>query len=335
MLFLEQKLQIEDYWRGIILFGLNSASYKFALAKTLLDLKSASGQLLKLEELAIPFSHHVAAHLKIADKQTTSKSSTFLETCREFNAGKITKDQLIDQTVRLAFNNVIDAFHSVGRNDIGPKFFIDERKENRGIRLTDEFSKLLESSQTASLLSEVESRWRLVETAWELGVNRELLSIKCDVLTKEKELFVVDHAKKRKPITSCRNALNGYQMGKCFHCFCEIHIDGPKVTAQVDHFFPHTFKKYPEFRPYVDGIWNLVLACEACNGAKSNRIPVLKLLERLFKRNEFLIDSHHPLGETIQKHMGHSKTIRSEFLKRWYSVLPASWEPEERGPKSF
>mgnify|MGYP006274534221 FL=1 len=28
----------EDYWRAIILFGRNTASYKFALAKTLLEL---------------------------------------------------------------------------------------------------------------------------------------------------------------------------------------------------------------------------------------------------------------------------------------------------------
>ena len=38
--FLSQEPRLEDYWRGIILFGRNVASYKFALAKTLLDLNA-------------------------------------------------------------------------------------------------------------------------------------------------------------------------------------------------------------------------------------------------------------------------------------------------------
>ena len=97
---------MEDYWRGIILFGRNVASYKFALAKTLLDLNAQSGQLLKLSELAPAFAGHIAEHLKIADKQATSGSSQFLDACRKFNSGEITQDRLTDETVRRGFANV-------------------------------------------------------------------------------------------------------------------------------------------------------------------------------------------------------------------------------------
>jgi len=41
--FNDKELKLEDYWRAIILRGRNVASYKFALAKTLLDLKPESG----------------------------------------------------------------------------------------------------------------------------------------------------------------------------------------------------------------------------------------------------------------------------------------------------
>ena len=75
---------LEDYWRGIILLGRNVASYKFALAKALLELRPVSGQLVKLDELALPFARHVAAHLKLG-RQGTSASSQFLEACRRFN----------------------------------------------------------------------------------------------------------------------------------------------------------------------------------------------------------------------------------------------------------
>lgn len=37
-LFKEQYPSLESYWRSIILFGRNVASYKFALAKSLLEL---------------------------------------------------------------------------------------------------------------------------------------------------------------------------------------------------------------------------------------------------------------------------------------------------------
>lgn len=33
----------ENYWRGIVLFGRNVASYKFAMAKSLLELSSDVG----------------------------------------------------------------------------------------------------------------------------------------------------------------------------------------------------------------------------------------------------------------------------------------------------
>jgi hypothetical protein len=70
-------LDTTDYWRAVILFGRNVASYKFALAKSLLDLKPQSGQLLKMSDIAPAFSHHITEHLKIADKQGTSLLQLF------------------------------------------------------------------------------------------------------------------------------------------------------------------------------------------------------------------------------------------------------------------
>ncbi len=58
-LFISKVPSLEDYWRGIILYGRNVASYKFALAKTLLELNPQAGQLIKLGELAPVFARHV------------------------------------------------------------------------------------------------------------------------------------------------------------------------------------------------------------------------------------------------------------------------------------
>ena len=122
-LFLGKKPGLEDYWRAIVLFGRNVASYKFALAKSLLELHPESGQLVTLEDLAKPFSRNMAEHLKRIDKQATSASSKFLDACRGFNSGEVSETQLIEQTVRLGFNNVIDAFHVVGGSPLVKPFF--------------------------------------------------------------------------------------------------------------------------------------------------------------------------------------------------------------------
>ena len=47
-------------------------------------------------------------------------------------------------TIRYGFNNVIDAFHIVGQKEMPKRSYTDERKENKGIRIIDEFKELLE-----------------------------------------------------------------------------------------------------------------------------------------------------------------------------------------------
>jgi hypothetical protein len=73
---------IESQWRAIILFGKNSATYKFAFAKSLLELVEKEKTRISLAELAIPFTHNIVSHLKENDKQGSSSSSTFLNASR-------------------------------------------------------------------------------------------------------------------------------------------------------------------------------------------------------------------------------------------------------------
>lgn len=323
--FLTKTPSLEDYWRGIVLFGRNVASYKFALAKALLELKPQSGQLVKMSDIAPVFASHIAAHLKIADKQVTSQSSQFLDSCRKFNAGEISRDALVEQTVRRGFANVIDAFHVVNLGVLPTLFFIDERKTNNGIRITEEFSNLLSSLRPDMLEAEVESRWRLVETAWELGIGRDLVCIDHDQETEQ--LFSISWSMRRKSVTSSRSALNGYQKGKCFYCFTNIMQGGKSEDTDVDHFFPHALKQ-AGFGASVDGVWNLVLSCRDCNRGptgKFARIPTIHLLERLYKRNEFLISSHHPLRETLILQNGNTVLARQKFLNDFHTRALASF----------
>jgi hypothetical protein len=339
--FYEIEPSLENYWRSIILFGRNVASYKFALAKSLYDLKDSGDTVISLDKLAVPFAKHIAKHLIICDKQGTAENSRFLNACRDFNAKEIKHDELIKLTVQLGFNNVIDAFHNVHNQELPKRFFMDERKTKGGIVLTDNFYRLGEQYQYESLVQETESRWRLVETAWELNMPKYLIQIDYKEKTQE---FIADNKLRRVPVTSARPSLNGYQKGRCFYCFREITIQqNHDDCADVDHFFPHDLRKCDAEKP-INGVANLVLACTDCNrgvNGKFSQLPAIHLLERLHNRNEYLIISHHPLRETLIAQTGNSAEKRQQFLQDAYNCttiyygVKQKWQPAQQGIAIF
>lgn len=98
--FISYTPSFEDQWRAIVLFGRNVASYKFALSRALLSLGQPQSDLVRLDELAEPFMLGVARHLQLEDKQGTSRSSRFLDACRAYNAGDLSKGDLLLETQR-------------------------------------------------------------------------------------------------------------------------------------------------------------------------------------------------------------------------------------------
>ena len=168
-------------------------------------------------------------------------------------------------------------------------------------------------------------RWRHTGIPGLAGVNHDPAT---------EALFVVDSTRRRKPVTGARSALSGYQKGHCFYCFESFSLLDP-LPPDVDHFFPHSLLAAGT-GALIDGVWNLVLSCRRCNRGicgKSNLVPSLRLLERLSRRNEFLIGSHHPLRETLMKQTGASEIERRQFLNAMHmeamGVLVHEWEPVE------
>jgi hypothetical protein len=335
--FLAKAPPLDANWRAVVLFGRNVASYKFALAKTLLTLADRADDRVLLEELAAPFARHLCEHLMVVDKQTTSRSSKFLDVCRAFNRGELSEDALTGTTARLGFVNVIDAFHIVGSGPVPVHFFHDERGGNRGgggaIRLTDDLRRLAGSLQGGGLADEAEARWRLVETAWQLDLPRAGVAVQADAA--QDLLFLkADGRIRRTSLTRVRGALNGYQKGRCFYCCAET----PLAATDVDHFFPWVLKERGEM-PDGDGVWNLVLACRACNRGERGKfaaVPSPGLVARLHQRNNWLVDSHHPLRETIILQMGREAEARASFLRARQRIaldaLVHEWQPMAVAP---
>ena len=353
----------ESNFRSVILFGRNTASYKFALAKALFDLARQGKDSVTLEQLADPYTRHLVEHVRRHPRQTTNRSSRFMDACTGYAKGTTTYDELISSAVKLGFNNVLDAFHVVNKGDVPVRFFEkDFSGGSKRLVLTDEIFELANSGEAGNILQEIESRWNLVETAWETGVSANLLSY-----DEETQRIMLDDDLRRRSVTSARGALNGYQKGHCFYCFglisaaerqedeepklvysdepsrleyafVSLEADEPdRELCDVDHFFPHALSR--EMRGVnLDGVWNLVLACKDCNrgpGGKFARIPDAKYLDRLYRRNEYLIISHHPLREALIAQTGANAQERWRFLKsvdkRAAELLPgARWSSTEQ-----
>ena len=332
-------------------------SDKFGVVQSLIDISlERKSDLITLDDLALPYALHLAEHLKHSPKQSTAKTSQFIQACQGYNEGNIDEDRLIQITKKEGFKYVLDAFHVVNTKAIterfydvvNEEFFIDERKFNKGIRLTDNLFKLfyVYDNSAKDLNQETESRWNLVEKAWELNINKNLIAVEFDQETKE--LFTHDTKHHRTNITTSRGALNGYQKSRCFYCFKEISISSvDDLLADVDHFFPHLLKPQVATagccRPVnVDGVWNLVLSCPECNRGENGKfaqVPSLELLERLHTRNEYLIGSHHPLRETLIMQTGNTERDRKYFLDKSYRFSKINlihvWQPKAQGTSIF
>lgn len=333
---------IESQWRALILFGKNSATYKFAFAKSLLELIEKETTSITLSDLAKPFSRNITEHLKQSDKQGNSSSSKFLNYCRDFNEGGINEAELLTQTEKLGFVNVVYAFQNVNGGQIPNLFYQkDYSKGNKKIIVTDDLLKLKESFHFQNFGQETEARWKLVETAWNLQINPNLLEVKYDEAS---SLFFIENKFMRRiDITSVRGSLNGYQKGKCFYSFLDISIiQGSSEICHVDHFLPHMNKqKHSENGANINGVWNLVLAHSSINSTKEKgaKVPNIKYLDRLFNRNEFYINSKHPLAETIVNQTGNTKDKRKTFLEKQYNIALdnsiVTWTPSEELEGTF
>ena len=325
---------LESQWRALILFGRNSATYKFAFAKALLEVIQNQKNSVTLDELSKPFANSIVEHLKYNDKQGNSASSQFLSKCRDFRDGKISEDELYFYTTRLGFVNVVDAFQNLHGDSILHKFYEVNPSNRKELIITDNLLKIKELFQYKNLNKEVEARWRLVETAWDLRINTNMLEVQYD--ENDSLLFVNNKdILRRIDITSVRDALNGYQKGKCFYSLQDISIvSGDYNLCHVDHFLPHVnIVTHFMNSANLNGVWNLVLADKDINNSKRARIPDIKFLYRLFKRNEFYIESKHPLAETIINQTGKSKEQRRLFLQNQYNLAlenssQVPWKPD-------
>jgi 5-methylcytosine-specific restriction endonuclease McrA len=223
--------------------------------------------------------------------------------------GKVTEDEAIDYVQKNAFHDVIPRFHTVNDEAIPVTFY---EYSDKGLILDDNLFNIFSDAQEQSLISEVDSRWSLLEAAFQLKKgDAELIN---DI-----RLFYLAKGYDRTSIANMTPVLNGYQKGICF--YCGEQMDGHDV--HVDHVIPRQVI-------YHDEVWNLVLAHAFCNEQKSDSLPSRKYINKLIERNEHFIASNHPIKQQIIRATGVNATARKRFIEKVYDdvkkVIPYTWE---------
>jgi len=324
--------------RSVLLFGKNTATYKFALCEALLKQQARSEQ--PYVDLLPHFVDALCRHVKIYPKQETrSEPRSLISACIKFNEGALGKSELLKEGAKVMPRYVFNAFHNIGGGslDAHHSLFSDNRKLKR-LDITDTLLKIIDNDDMKeAMLLENESRWRVVEEAWRLGFNPALLAFD------ENASFVLN-SDRRAALRPVFPTLLPYQKGLCFYCrrgikLSAVHHD--ENFGDVDHCIPRSvlqkiYRAGIDTRANLNGIWNLVIACQRCNrgeGGKFDQIPALQYYEQLCVRNQrFALEHAHSLRYAIFWSLNASSVDEIiEKMQEIWNLVPRTdrWRPKE------
>lgn len=296
------KFTPSDYWRSLILYGLNQATYKIALGKTLVRFTQQGETKVGWDSLSAEFLRQYVARLCIPDpmpQQATPSRRTVMErVVAALKNDVLSQTQAVADVGQNAFEDVIRRFHNLGTSvNFDGKFYLYDF--GKSITLTDDLFRVVEESGL-DVQDELDARWALLEGAF---------SIKCEdyQLANEVRETYIKNGYKRRSLTPNVPFLQGYQGNVCFYCGeCMERSD-----THVDHVLPRQVVNHDE-------IWNLVLAHGHCNEMKLDKLISTHFLDKLVMRNENIMGSNHPWKARISQQLGGSALHRRDKLREHY-----------------
>lgn len=291
-----------DYWKAIILYGLNQATYKLALGKVLLSFALQQKTLISWEELSSEFFEQYRQRLRVAEprpQQSIPARQTKMEQIlKEYEQERISLSTALERTGNEAFVDVIHRFHRVGDDpSFDGKFY--RYNFGRQLELTDAMLEV-GNSKPLEIEAELGARWSLLEGAF--LARRESSQLNNDL----REIYL-SSGYSRTSLTNNIPFLQGYQGNVCFYCG-EPMAPG---DTHVDHVLPRQVVHHDE-------IWNLVLSHGECNLSKSDRLVGVHYMEKLSARNENIMGSNHPWKQKIHDQLGATASTRKSALFREY-----------------
>ena len=290
-------------WRLAILMGANSRTYKFALGQALLSLAAQGQEDVPLMDLARPYAMELAKRAQAFPQAPSSRPlgpADFLtmlaeETPQALSTGT-PSERLVAAAEASMPSMVMQKFHNLrGIGEVPHRFYrLTGQGPKRRVLLSPSLRELA-ATDLALLEAELSARWSLVETSFDAGIGPSL--VRTGVLVSDNAELLLDRVR-RAPVAKARSALVGFQHGRCF--YCQQPIRDLDVDVHVDHVYPFSRMTNGSWTgPDLNGIWNLVVSCAACNLAKSNRLPTDDEVQRLIDRNDAILLSPHPLRRTL------------------------------------
>lgn len=285
-----ENLNEKDLWRMLTLYGLNTATYKIALAECLYNFTQKSQTNISMEMLAKEFFDLYNNRLSNRMPQLSHPTRmTVMERAVTFFESNIMDyDETIDYVKNHAFSDVLPRFHNLFGQNLGQEFY---EITDSGIILTDSTFKVFDDDKL-DLKNELDARWSLLESSF--AMKRENAELINDI-----KKFYLLRGYERTNITNMKDMLNGYQEGKCFYCGENLKQD----SIHVGHVIPRAYL-------FHDEPWNLVLSHSKCNEKKNDSLPNLYYINKLIDRNERLIKSNHPLSNKICQSLGNTPSLR-------------------------
>lgn len=291
-----------DYWKALILYGLNAATYKIALGKTLLSLANSGQTNISWDTLSreffLQYQQRLSQDSPMPQQPTPSKQTVMERIVALHKSGRITIEDAIQHVGNDGLKYVIRLFDSLNNDESfkGKFYRFDYGKE---LILTDELHTIAESSH-GELEEELEARWGLLEGAFSIQQHNFALS-------NDIRMIYLENSYRRQNLTNNIPFLQGYQGNICFYC-------GEPISSgeiHVDHVLPRQVLLHDE-------IWNLVLSHSYCNLHKSDKIVGDHYMRKLIARNENIIGSNHPWKKKIMESLGKTPDARRSTLQKHY-----------------
>ena len=121
---------------------------------------------------------------------------------------------------------------------------------------------------------------------------------------------------KRERLTAFVQILQQIDGNRCFYCGCDLTVN---IITHVDHVIPWSFL-------LSNPSWDLVLACGACNLAKSDRLPTESFIEKLAQTNAKRRQAELPRA------FASALLLNNDEIDRYYAAAiavewPAGWRP--------
>jgi hypothetical protein len=296
-----------DYWKALILYGLNQATYKIAFGKTLLSRSDQEYTTVSWDVLSHEFLQQYLDRLASGDampQQSNPLRRTKMERIvAELQTDKLSLDQAVGRVGSSAFEDVINRFHNLGDDTaLQGKFYRSEYLHS--LELTDALHAVAASNR-ADLENELDARWSLLEGAFTMSHERH----EHYELANDLRLTYLANGHKRKSLTSNIPFLQGYQGNACFYC-------GEPWRRMIS-----MLTMYYHARSCTMMRSGISFSRIVCAMASSRTGSSEHFMHKLIARNENIMGSNHSWKARISSSLGSNPQARSRALMKHYDQV--------------